>query len=293
MIAEPVRSEYELPTGYLSPSQVIEFMKCGQCYKWNRIDRVPRPIGIALPIGSAVHKAVEAIRKVSLEQGGDPFVLDHYAEVAAEHFDAQVSAPVDEESGTELVIDLKDHGSLGEAKDQAVALTKFLLPKIAEVDRQRGLLVSEYDLAELPEEVRAAAWPFEMRGRIDALYGDQSTGVANAMVDLKTSSKRSAPDNFASLQFSIYGYHFFAAGQSIRLGADVVTKKRIPDFDTYWLGQNGEVSELEYTAVRQIVLGVAEDISAGRFPARPSFYCAYEHGLPSFSVAVSGFGDAA
>jgi hypothetical protein len=283
-----VLSTYNLPRGHLSASQVAEWLKCGACYYYNRIHTppIPRPVGIALPIGSAVHKGVEHLRAgKSVEEA---------LELAGEHFDKQVSVAVDEETGTELIIDLgKDHQSLGDAKDQALALARFALPKIAAVDAERGLLAAEYDLLSLPEEVRRAAWPFDMHGRIDALYGDTETGIPTAMVDLKTSSKRAAPDNFASIQFAIYGYYFHLTGNPIRLGADVVTKKKVPDFDTYWLGQNGVVSDIEYAGIRRIVLDVAAGISRGNFPARPSFYCAYDHGLPSFSVAVQGFGDAA
>lgn len=287
MIEAPVRTTWTFPKGHLSPSQVLAYMRCGECYRAGYVLKIPRSVGIDLPIGSGVHKGVEHLRRRFLEDGSTQ--VAEAIEAAGEGFDAAVEVPLDAETGAELIVDLKKYGDLGEAKDKAVALARYALPIIAELDRERGLLATEYDLADLPDEVRAATLPFEMRGRIDALYGID--GTPDAMVDLKTSGKKQAPDTMASIQFSCYGLFFHKNGQPLRLGADVLAKTAVPAFDTWWLGDAGFVSDAEYDYVEGVILDVADKISAGYFPPRPSFLCNYIHGFPNFSVAVSGFGE--
>src|SRR6266571_5402031 len=151
------RSKYMFPNttednpGWLSPSQITEFLRCGYCYKLNRIDHLPRPLGINLAIGSSVHKAVEEARLTYASQGAH---LANYDEVAAAHFDLEILQPTDPETGEALdllEIDLgSKYSSLGEAKDHAVALAKFAVPKILALDNKRGKVAAvEYNLSML------------------------------------------------------------------------------------------------------------------------------------------------
>ena len=70
--------------------------------------------------------------------------------------------------------------------------------------------------------------------------------------------------------------------------ADVVSKAKAPDLQTYALPSDDYGRRLTY----QTVLDVAEDISAGRFRPHPGWWCDYIHGYPEFQVAVSGFAEA-
>jgi hypothetical protein len=93
MIDAPVRSTWKFPNttetepGWLSPSQVTEYLSCPSCYELGRIQHLPRPLGVNLPIGSAIHKAVEMAR---LDKTGKVALLS-IKDVAAEHFDAECS----------------------------------------------------------------------------------------------------------------------------------------------------------------------------------------------------------
>jgi hypothetical protein len=279
VIAAEDRKVWTFPTGdHLSPSQITEYLSCPACMKLSRIDRVPRPLSVALPIGGSVHKAVEVQRQrllnpdvaARMRQGYTPGVMDELSyesdkaiEIAAEHFDA--SLDVDE-------LDLSGYGSVGEAKDHAVALAKFVLPEVAKLDAARGLVAVELDLRDFPNP-----WPFKMAGRVDALYGPDPDHC-DAGSDLKTSSKQTSPTFGAALQIAIYRTFL-----PVVWFIDQAAKTRTPSFATYVLSDDGD----EF--VRELVMDVANRIAAGDFPARPGFLCKYAHPGPSFSVTVDGY----
>src|SRR5262249_38679946 len=126
---------------HLSPSQITEYLACPACFKLSRIDRVAKPMNVALPVGGAVHKAVEWQRLLMVD-GGNTMV--DASDIAADHFDK--SLEVDPETNGEVMLDLGDYKDIGTAKDHAVKLTKYVLPEIAKLDAQRGLIAAELDL---------------------------------------------------------------------------------------------------------------------------------------------------
>ena len=269
-------SDWKFPhSDHLSPSQITEWLGCPACYKLNRIDKLAKPMNVALPIGGAVHKAVESQRENMLKQG-DLTGSDVFVEYAADHFDK--SLEVDDETGGEVMLDLGEYKDIGAARDHTVKLVKFVLPEIAKLDAKRGLIAAELDLRDF-ENVNP--WPFQMYGRIDALYGPDPE-QCSAGSDLKTSSKQMAPMFLAALQIGIY-----RAFLPVLWHADVVAKTKAPSFQTYTLSEDGD------DFVRNIVMEVAGKIRDGEFPARPGYLCKFEHGNPTFSVAVSGFDSAA
>jgi len=275
----------ETEPGWLSPSSIIEYMRCGYCWKLNRIDHMARPLGINLPIGSAVHKAVEQAR-LSVADGKTHWAPN--SDVAADWFDQEVAQPVDEEGQPldVLEIDLgSKYDSLGKAKDAAVALAKFAVPEILKLDKLRGkILAVEFNLSMLE-----SPYPFAVQGRLDALYADWLTETkpedATIMADLKTASRQAAPDEYVALAQSIYEEFWHHRNRPLAVLADVVSKTKNPDVVTYPLS----IDDYGRNLVHQTVLEVAEDISSGRFRMRPNFLCPYIHGLPEFQVAVSGF----
>lgn len=295
MIAERTRYTFhnttETDPGWLSPSSITEFLRCGYCWKLNRIDRMPRPLGINLPIGSALHKAVELARlnvSGTITQSGVASVVD----VAGDWFDQEIAQPVDPETGEPLEVLEIDLGSkfdsIGKAKDAAVALARFAVPEILKLDRQRGKIVAvEYNLSTLE-----SPYPFAVQGRLDALYADWLTEIkpedATIMADLKSSSRQAAPDEYVAIAQSIYEEFWHHRGKPLAVLADVVSKTKTPDVVTYPL----TIDDYGRDLVHQTVLEVADDISAGRFRMRPNFLCPYIHGLPEFQVAVSGFPEA-
>jgi len=274
MIAERI---YRFPNaaerdpGWLSPSQVVRYMTCPACFEAERILRIPKPLSINLPIGGATHKAVEFMRMERMAQR--QVKLNDAIEFAVEHFESEVSVPVDDESGVELVLDLgSTYKSLDQAKDKVADLTRYALPLIAQLDDRRGgVSAVELDLFNFPQQ-----YPFAFHGRMDVLYGGSGFDPTTATLggDLKTSKDRQkAPDVYAAIQLTLYAEHC-----GVPMVADVVSKTQPPEFHSYDLQASAE----QIVHVHQIVLDVADGIMAGRFPPRPSYLCNYSHGLPEF-----------
>jgi len=280
------RSTYIFPNstteypGHLSPSQVTSFLRCGECYRLSRIEKLPKPLSIHLTIGSSLHKALERARHAVLESGGVNVAID---EVAADWFDQEVSVPIDPEDGAPLAeVDLKSYKSLGEAKDVAISLTRFAIPKILALDKQRGKIAAiESNLLEFP-----AVYPFRMEGRLDGWYVDwlEEAKPSNAkiMADLKSSKDQEPPDEYTAIAQTIYAQHLPSDCLVI---ADVVDKRKHPELKSYPLRIDNYARELTY----RTVMGVAEDITAGRFRPTPNWACDYLHGFAEFQIAVSGF----
>lgn len=259
------RTTYAFPhSDHLSPSQITEYLGCPLCFRLNRIDRIPRPTSIALPIGGAVHKAIEVYRRDRLDPQGAKFppLQGAVIEEAAAHFDEAVTGQED--------LDLGDYADAGQAKDHMVKLVEFALPHVAKLDTERGLVAAELDLKDFE-----SPWPFPMHGRVDALYSDNGE-FYSAGSDTKTSSKQQAPDFMAALQIGIY--RSFIPGTWF---ADVLAKTKTPSFQCYTLDAVGD------DFVRDVVLDVADRICRGDFPARPGWRCKYKHGNPVFRMAVS------
>lgn len=256
-------SEFTLPRGYLSPSQVTLYQTCPACYELQYVKKEPQPLSIALPLGGAVHYGIEYQRRQIL--AGEVPDYEDVVETAAGHFDDEVRRA---ES-----IDLGKLSSVGEAKDSVVKTLRFASPRLMTLDQQRGLVATELDLKDFP-----SPWPFEMRGRVDVLYGP-GPGLCNAGADLKTAARADYPSEAISLQLGIYRESIPVAWY-----VDQVTKARQPLLTTYELGEDGR----DY--VWNTVIDIAEHISAGDFPPRPSFMCRYIHGSPSFSVLTAEYG---
>lgn len=264
------RSQYVFPhSDHLSPSQVTEYLSCPACFKLNRIDRVPKPMSVALPIGGAVHKAVESMRGMVLAKNAEGR-LEEAVDAAAWHFDK--SLEVDEETGAEILLDLTGYKTVGEAKDHTVAITRYALPEIAKLDAARGLVAAELDLKDFDNP-----WPFPMHGRVDALYGPEPE-LCSMGADLKTAGKQVSPSFAVALQLGIYRSFL-----PVPWMVDQVAKTKTPSLVTYSMSDDGD----EF--VREIVLDVADRICRGDFPARPGFLCKYAHPGPSFSVAIEGY----
>ena len=225
-----------------------------------------------------------------ISDGGNKWDSDG---VAADWFDHEVAQPVDLETGAPLdalEVDLgAKYKSIGEAKDHAVALARFAVPAILKLDKQRGKIAAvEFNLSMLP-----SPYPFAVQGRLDALYVDWLADAskpedATIMADLKTAGRMAPPDEYVAIAQSIYSEFWTARGKPLAVMADVVSKAKNPELQTFPLS----IDDYGRDLVHRTVMEVAEDISSGRFRMRPNFTCPFLHGLPEFQVAVSGFPEA-
>lgn len=272
MIAEPLpRTTWAFPNatddnpiGHLSPSQVTRYLSCGACYEAERVLKIPKPVGINLPIGSATHKAVEYMRLERLAQRR--VKISDAIEMGVGHFENEVSLPIDAESGVEMVLDLgSTYRSLDQAKDKVVELARYALPLLAQLDDARGGVAA----VEVALDYFQSPYPFPFSGRIDTLYG-KTLVSACGLEDLKTSKDRfKSPDTDAAIQLTIYSEFL----PKMPIVADVLSKTAPPELHPWSL----VADDTARAHVHQIVLQVAEGICAGRFLPSPSFKCNYSH----------------
>jgi hypothetical protein len=243
---------------------VTRYLSCAACFQAERILKIPKPVGINLPIGSATHKAVEYMRLERLAQRR--VKISDAVEVGVGHFEIEVSQPVDSESGVELVLDLgSTYSSLDQAKDKVAELARYALPLIAQLDDARGGVAA----VEVSLDYFASPYPFPFTGRIDVLYG-QSMEAISGLGDVKTSKDRfKAPDTDVAIQLTIYSEYF----PRVPIVADVISKTTTPELHPWNLVATDE----DRVRVHQTVLQVADGISAGRFLPSPSWRCSYTH----------------
>jgi hypothetical protein len=101
--------------------------------------------------------------------------------------------------------------------------------------------------------------------------------------DTKTTSRTGEPDVYSAMQLGLYGMpDYMRHRRLIPLAIDQHVKTKTMFHTDYWaLGVTAD----HILRIRDLVINAAEGISAGRFPARPGWWCRYgreAHALPSF-----------
>lgn len=252
------------------------------------VEQREQPVSVALPIGGAVHKGIEFARRRLIADR--PWEIEEVIDVGADHFDRELREP-----GT---LTLGRFETPGSAKDEVVRLLTWATPRLLELDAERGLsavevwVCSDRELLteaerrspHLPFDAVAAAFPCPVKGRLDAMYGANTRWVIS---DLKTASSKGAPQG-AGIQLGFYVLPFLVAGHEAAGLIDVLVKTiKEPALQHYALGEVNQQTLLD------MIGDVADCISEGYFPPRPGVYCSYDHGLPSLTMAVDGFREAA
>ncbi|MFI4977567.1 MAG: PD-(D/E)XK nuclease family protein [Solirubrobacterales bacterium] len=304
---EITRTDWQnLPVGYLSPTQVWDYISCPACYEASRILRIPKPMSADLMVGRYAHAALAHMRSLFLIENKEP-VFEQSVEVGSEAFDRVISEQIDrDETGEETPVEIeltKKYTDLGAAKDVAAKLTRYALPLIAKWDLSAGVVATEARVRHLgtplygtraaehatPAEIEdwkqeaeeqfvdgvEPCFPFAVRAYLDVLYANAS------MKDAKTAGKLGSPGTLAALQLLMYGMPWWMAGEPQKLGWDVLVKTKNPNFAVYWINGTGDVTDEQYRYARWRVLAAADGICNGDFPPNDgSLFCKYDHGLP-------------
>lgn len=283
---------YTFPTGYLSVSQIDKYIKCPACYELQYVQKMRAPTSIDALIGRSFHTGVEAARRDILT--GTHFgLLDEYVDETIATFNSEVTNLADPESGAEIVLDMgRNFKTIGEARDMAAKLAQEGLPQLIQLDHACGLVAVEqrvmglglpWDQQEVEYQQRnkiEPIFPFKVYARLDALYKN------NTIRDVKTAGKKGDPTFANGLQLALEMAPWLRAGVMLQGAIDRIVKyKDKPvELTTYWVS----VDQEKLRHARDLVLQVAEGISAGRFPPRPDWSCNFDHNLPSFRIAVEG-----
>lgn len=242
-----------LPRGYLSVSQVNQYMKCGKAYEFRYIlDRQVRPNSYTAQ-GSALHKGAEHMHlfmKDSPELPPKEFVEQAYVDAHSVHFDPNNDVEIMEEDISadavkDIGVKMINHyyeGAAGNLKDLE---TKESLRRVYPVHVERKVYANL---------VTAEGKEVPFLGVIDL---EEHDGVA----DLKTKRKLGAQgetDN--SLQLSLYAY--VTGKKRVRHDQLIKPTKKL---GVRYVRRESVRTDEEIAHAVDIAAQVADDIVAGRF----------------------------
>ena len=244
-----------LPRGYLSVSQVTQYMKCGKAYEYRYIQEIQIPRNSYMVQGTAVHSAAEKLHlgMMGVDAHDDP-PLEYVESVYSDTLDQQLTSDVviaeeDVDAGhiKDVGIDLTRHYYLGSTGKLADPDTKVPYPRLKPTAVEKVIRTTIH-----PTD----GSPIPFLAIIDLI--DDGKVIA----DLKTKKKKS-PESEAvnSLQLSLY------AGieniPDVRRDMLVKPGKKTPQryFRTPHTRTAGEIAH-----ATDIASDVAENIVLGRFP---------------------------
>lgn len=238
-----------LPRGYISISQVSQYMKCGEAYYNRYILEKATPSTSYQVQGRGVHKAAEVLHLNMIE--GVDLSEEEMVQTYSDLHDAEIAdVEIDAEEGT--TANVKDVGILLTKEYHKVALghatdlkTGFPIARVRPIAAEKMHRVT----LDTPE---AGKIPFV--GVIDLEEED-------AISDLKTKKKpspRTEADN--SIQLSLYAH---VTGKArVRLDQLVKPTKTLP---ARFIRLEAVRTKKEVAHALDIVSEVADDIAAGRF----------------------------
>jgi len=246
-----VESPYSktLPRGYLSVSQVEQYMKCGEAYYRRYVKEEKIPSSTFSAQGRSVHKAAEVLHLSIMN--GHPVTQEQMVQVYSDQHD------------TEMVdaVNIGDEEDPGKLKDVGVALTrKYHTAALGgAVDDVTGEVCVGIQPIAAERIIRAVLTPensdpIPFMGVIDVEERD-------AIVDLKTKRKAASQgeaDN--SLQLSLYAH--ITGKPVVRLDQLIKPTKTQPVRFTRTQSLRTKSETLHAV---DIVAEVAADVSAGRF----------------------------
>ncbi len=274
--------------GWLSATQLKEYLNCGLCYEARRVLRIPYHASEHFAIGGAVHMTAEMAGQLFL--GGDPAPHQSAAseilgaaEVAFEENAEEVS-----HGGVELIP--LDPVVRGAAKDKAMILSAWFLPEAVKLFHSRGLWNTEISFDRLSGEFGLAnPFPFAIRGKVDAIF-DDGTKVP-LVTDWKTSARQERPALETRIQTALYGLYWHMNGFNVRLCVDVIGKTKTPSLRQYLIGDpsTGLVGPAAFQVTRDTIIRTADRICAGDFGLGPGWNGRhdYDHGLPEAHLLVA------
>jgi len=174
---------YEIPRGYLSPSSIGTYLRCGLQYKFRYIDEIISPPNINLLSGKACHTGNEVYYREIIEGSGERMKPSMVVEVA--------QAALEDAAAEE------EYRLQGQEKDDSMkSLEQATTMYINEI----GQYVEPVNVEQKIEYESRCGVP--IIGYIDLVMKDDDKSV---LVDYKyTGKKWSANDIKNSLQFTVY-----------------------------------------------------------------------------------------
>lgn len=257
---------FQLPTGYLSHSQIEMYLKCPRQYYWRYIRDHKRPPGVALTLGSGTHKAAEVTHHHIVDHDV-PAPLEMVVAAFSDKFDAQAQDIPQEAWQSEGV-------EKGAVKDVGVKLVSMYNTTVAPnvkpqvkngkrgIEKKIDIKIGEVPIIgyiDLIDTNADSIMTTEERELLKSHGLDVPSLFRTAVVDFKTKTKSYSQDEInGSLQLTIYSY----AEQIGLVRFDQFLNQKRPRFKR----MHSQRTLQDYAWMHEIVTGVGKAISAGVFP---------------------------
>ena len=251
-----------LPRDHISWSQVKSYHSCPACYYAAYFEEQPeQSTSIALPIGSAVHKAAQAGREARM--AGTSLTPDEGATAAVEAFRTTVDAIATQGW------DLGKYRTQADAESDVASFAKLVIELVS---TEEGIIGVEQKFT-LPEGII----PVPFIGFVDVLLENNGQQTVK---DLKTASRSGAPDTWTAWQLMTYALPGWDQFSAPALQIDQVIKVKAPSLVSWQVTP----TEAHMRQVIALIMDALDGILSERFPPRPSLFgCRYDHSVPVFT----------
>lgn len=245
------------------------FLGCQLQFQYRYLDGLIRPPGVALLVGSTVHKAAE-VNLLAKRDGGEQLGQEFVEDLAATEFDRRWSSEgeiaLDDEERSKGVSAVK-----GEAKDESIRLAAL-----------HGLeLVPQLDPLHVERSVRVAIPG--IRNEIEGTFDLQTAD--GKLHDLKTSSKKLSADSIqSSVQMRLYSVLSEIADgrRPTGLALDVLQKNKKPlayIVESPTFSSSKPILDMIARMERGIESGVFQPTDPGHWRCQPA-YCGWYDTCP-------------
>jgi len=235
----------------ISISRVKSYLACPLKYKFEHVDKIPKPWrAAALGFGSSVHAAIEWFHKERI--AGRTPILSAVLSVFNADWYAQNVEPL-------VFADKDSKESLGEKGRELIRLY------VEQAGSKPPIAVETPFEVELHDPVTGEVLDVILRGRFDILEEE------DVLVDVKTAA-RTIDDRaiVQHLQLSAYALAFLHLRQQIpKLRLDQLLKTKQPRIERHETART--VEDLAWTA--HLIQRVAGSIASGQFYPNPGWIC--------------------
>lgn len=236
----------------ISASQAGTYLLCPLKYRFQYIDRLPKPFrSSALAFGTSIHAAIEWFHRERIAgRSPDPEAV---AAVFAGDWQAQNLEP----------LAFKERETEESLADLGRRMLELYVRQLR--DEPAPLAVEEAFEVDLHDPVTGELLDLRLRGRMDLLE------VGETVVDIKTAARTIDTSGVERhLQLSVYALAYLHLRRSIpHLRLDVLLKTKAPRIERFLTART--VEDLAWTA--HLLRRVAGSIASGHFFPNPGWPC--------------------
>lgn len=249
---------------HLSYSQIFTYLACSLKYQFRYVlGRPPERIGVSLPFGTAVHKALERYYRAF----ADGRIED--LSIMQEFFEDVFTVKLAEKK------DLIVFGKSVPDKDSAIVMGRAMLQTFYDSIDLSGWSLVEVELPLTARLFTETGVPtdFELVGYIDLLMRDPQGELV--IIDHKTAARAKVQaDVDADLQMSVYSYllaanRYIFPTATVQCRYDVLRKLKAPKLEHY----HTKRCAADRKRLAKIAEGVLHGIEAGVFVPNRGWMC--------------------